>query len=262
MDGMSFDKYIDNPSGGMVFTQRNMYKQMYKDKFGKVLVREAGRIEWKVFQSQDSNDAWYIYMKIPSEVIPEFYYDVVVKLYTTENPKKNDANLRQYAVGFYSNDPNFCYTFAHSFKKNKLFIPELSAKMPRQFLTQVASARNPRDNVWYVKSLYFAYLTMEKYNLFSRPMLKQNCTHYRKQDLLALITPADIKIAARQKAQSDMERQAREEKQAQRQATKRITDAFSTKKVQASPISKTTNITRKTKAVRSSKVTKITQKKT
>ena len=26
---MTFDKYIDNPSGGSVFTNRNMYKEMY-----------------------------------------------------------------------------------------------------------------------------------------------------------------------------------------------------------------------------------------
>ena len=32
-DGMSFDKYIDNPSGGQVFTNRQMYKAMYKSKF-------------------------------------------------------------------------------------------------------------------------------------------------------------------------------------------------------------------------------------
>lgn len=30
-DGMNFDKYIDNPSGGSsVVTNRNMYKEMYK----------------------------------------------------------------------------------------------------------------------------------------------------------------------------------------------------------------------------------------
>ena len=37
---ISFDKYIDNPSGGAVFTNRNMYKAMYADKFNKILVRE------------------------------------------------------------------------------------------------------------------------------------------------------------------------------------------------------------------------------
>ena len=45
-----FDKYIDNPAGkGNVITNRSMYKQMYKDKFNKVMVREQGKIEYKFF---------------------------------------------------------------------------------------------------------------------------------------------------------------------------------------------------------------------
>ena len=45
---MTFDKYIDNPSGGSVYTNRNMYKNMYKSKFDKVLVREQGRIKYEL----------------------------------------------------------------------------------------------------------------------------------------------------------------------------------------------------------------------
>ena len=51
MDGLSFDKYIDNPSGGQAFTNRNLYKQMYKTKFDAVLVREQGQIKYNVFKS-------------------------------------------------------------------------------------------------------------------------------------------------------------------------------------------------------------------
>ena len=72
-DGMSFDKYIDNPSGGQVFTNRQMYKAMYKSKFDKILVREQGQIKFTVYKSEDANDSYYIHMKIPSEVIEKFY---------------------------------------------------------------------------------------------------------------------------------------------------------------------------------------------
>ena len=157
-DGMSFDKYIDNPSGGAtVITNRNMYKDMYKSKFDKVLLRESGKIEWSVYYTNDGKDSHYIYMKIPSEVIEGFYYDVVIRLFTTENKKKTNVNLREYAVEFYSNDPAFVYTFAHAFSKNKLFIEDLEPKMSKAALKDVAKVKNPKDNVWYVKSLYFAY---------------------------------------------------------------------------------------------------------
>ena len=82
---ISFDKYIDNPSGGAVFTNRNMYKAMYADKFNKILVREQGHIKYTIYKTDDSEDTFYIYFKIPSEVIENFYYDTVIRLYTKDN---------------------------------------------------------------------------------------------------------------------------------------------------------------------------------
>ena len=165
---ISFDKYIDNPSGTgtSVVTNRGMYKQLYTTKFNAVLVREQGKIVYNVYKVEDAEDSYIIHMKIPSEVVPKFYYDVVIRLFTTDNGKKAAASLRMYSVQFYSNDPAFVYTFAHAFSKNNIFINDLSSKMSKTALDNVASVKNPRDDIGYVKSLYFAYLAMEKYNLF------------------------------------------------------------------------------------------------
>ena len=212
-DGMSFDKYIDNPSGGAtVITNRNMYKDMYKSKFDKVLLRESGNIVWKVYHVDDGQDSYYIYMKIPSEVIEKFYYDVVVRLFTTENKKKSNVNLREYAVEFYSNDPAFVYTFAHAFSKNRLFIKDLEPKMSKTALKDVAKIKNPKDNVWYVKSLYFAYLTMERYHLFNRTLLNQHSKKYDKRELLSQITHATEKVEARQEAEVKLKKDKAKEK--------------------------------------------------
>ena len=216
-DGMSFDKYIDNPSGGStVVTNRNMYKDMYKSKFDKVLLRESGKIEWKVYYTNDKQDSFYIYMKIPSEVVEKFYYDVVIRLFTTENKKKTNVNLREYAVEFYSNDPEFVYTFAHAFNKNDLFIKDLESKMSKTALKNAAKIKNPKDNVWYVKSLYFAYLTMERYHLFNRSILKQHGAKYDKRELLSKITHATEKIEARQSAQVKLDKEKSKAKKIER----------------------------------------------
>ena len=207
-DGMNFDKYIDNPSGGSsVVTNRNMYKEMYKQKFNAVLVREQGKINYSVYKSKDDTDSYFIHMKIPSEVIPKFYYDVVIRLYTTVNSKKASSNLKSYAVQFYSNDPAFVYTFAHAFSKNKIFIEDLSPKMSKAALDSRAKIKNPKDNVWYVKSLFFAYLAMEKYNLFNRIILDKEQKPYDKKVLLSNIVHADEKIQARQTAQQKIEKE-------------------------------------------------------
>lgn len=253
-DGMSFDKYIDNPSGGAsVITNRSMYKNMYKSKFDKVLLRETGRIEWKVYYTNDAEDSFYIYMKIPSEVIEKFYYDVVIRLFTTENKKKSNVNLREYAVQFYSNDPAFVYTFAHSFKVNNLFIKDLESKMVTAALKDVAKIKNPKDSVWYIKSLYFAYLSMERYNLFNRNILNQHGKKYNKRELLSQITHATEKIEARQKAQEDLEKKKRLEKN--KNTVRKDTDLLS-KQTKKSGITKTSKVSKFSKVSKTVKTTK------
>ena len=219
--GITFDKYIDNPSGGQIFTNRQVYKAMYKDKFDKVLVREQGQVQYTVYKTNDANDTYYIHFKIPSEVVDRFYYDVVIQLYTLDNADKTSANLRKYFVKFYSNDPAFVYTFAHSFKKNNLFIRDLEPKMSQKALKEKADVRNPKDNVWYVKSLFFAYLCMEKYSLFNRPMLNQHAIKYDKRIWATKVTDADIKVAARQKEQEKINQRIKKEKEEAKKAAQR-----------------------------------------
>ena len=256
-DGMSFDKYIDNPSGGAtVITNRRMYKDMYKSKFDKVLLRESGKIEWKVYYTNDNEDSYYIYMKIPSEVITNFYYDVVVRLFTNENRKKSNANLREYAVEFYSNDPAFVYTFVHAFSKNHLFIKDLEPKMSKIALKNTAKIKNPKDNIWYVKSLYFAYLTMEKYNLFSRIILKQHGVRYNKRELLSQITHATEKIESRQQAQEKLDKEKSKAKKIERKDSE-----VQTKQSKSSNIVKTSMVSKTSKNTKSVKTTKRTSMK-
>ena len=48
---MTFRQYIDNPLGkrNAVFSQRDMYKNLYTDKFDKLLLREAGKIDFALY---------------------------------------------------------------------------------------------------------------------------------------------------------------------------------------------------------------------
>lgn len=253
MDGLSFDKYIDNPSGGQAFTNRNLYKQMYKTKFDAVLVREQGQIKYNVFKTEDANDTYYIYIRVPSEVIDHFYYDVVIQLSTTVNEKKNNVNLREYMVRFYANDPAFVYTFAHAFKDHDLFIPDLAQKMSKIALREQPTVKNPTNNVWYVKSLFFAYLAMEKYQLFNRVMLNRHARKYRKSDLLSLITSADIKVKARQDAQEELNKKKKQEKERLRREKEKARNSHI--KSKASSITKTSKATNTTKITRTTKTT-------
>ena len=133
--------------------------------------------------------------------------------------------------------------------------------MSKRALRENADIRNPKNNVWYVKSLFFAYLAMEKYNLFSRPMLNQNSVSYNKRELLKNITDADIKVAARQR-EGDLlrqkERQAKEDKERELHNKYRSShpQKFQTK---SSTISKVSTVSRVSKTSKTSKVSKKTK---
>lgn len=190
---MKFDEYIQNPMGtaNSVYSHRTMYRNLYQEKLDKILVREAGNISYKAYKV--SKKVYMLYIKIPSEVVPKFYYDVVIQF--IDNNKGKD--LADYDVKFFSNDPSFVYTFAYAFKKNSMFINALSDKMSTKALTERAKERNPKAEVGYVKSIYFAYLYMRKKGLFNKVQYvdKLNMKTLKKE-----IEHADKKIEDRQNA--------------------------------------------------------------
>lgn len=195
---MTFDEYIKNPMGkeNAVFSQRNMFKDLYTKKFDAVLAREAGNLKYIMFKDSDSR--YIFYVKVPSEVIPNFYYDVAIEFTTNDKFALIKPTLRDYEVKFFSNDPAFVFTFAYSFSANKLFVTDLESKMSKLALEKRAVERNPKNIVGYVKSIYFAYLYMDIRGLFNKATWF-SAMKYNKKTLLDFITPADIKIAERQR---------------------------------------------------------------
>ena len=127
--------------------------------------------------------------------------------------------------------------------------------MTKEALKNKAVAKNPKDDVWYVKSLYFAYLTMEKYNLFNRVALERNCKDYNKKVLLKDIVHADLKITARQKAQSDLNEQKRIEKQKEKIKTQRNVNVR-TKPANTSGITKTSKVSKVSKTAKRTTMSK------
>jgi hypothetical protein len=209
---MTFKEYIQNPMGrkNAVFSKREMFKSMYSDKLDKILVREKGNINYKQYVSKKGN--YFIYLKIPSEVIKNFYYDVVIE-FSTKNPlTAAQVTLDSYDVKFFSNDPAFVFTFAHAFIKNDMFIKELTPKMSELAVKNVGKEKNPKDDIGYVKSIFFAYLWMQSRGLFKKASFTGSPEWDIKQ-VSELIMHADRKIQLRQQAQKDYDSKVKKEKE-------------------------------------------------
>ena len=208
---MSFDDYIKNPAGvkNAVYSHREMYRNLYMEKLDKILLRETGKIDYTLYKSKDQ---YYVHMKIPSEVVPQFYYDTVIMFYTDKKELSVSKSLSEYYVKFYSNDPSFVYTFAHAMLENDLFIRDLLPRMSKQAVLKVAKEKNPKNEVGYVKSLYFAYLLMKRNSLFDKLIYETRGKTYNKKQLLREVVHADHKIQARQNAQQELSKKKKKEK--------------------------------------------------
>lgn len=203
---MTFEQYIQNPLGknNAVFGSRDMYKNLYTEKLNKLLVREVGKVEYKLYFDK-KNDRYYVYFKIPSEVIKDFYYDTVIEFYPNKlsNPSRS---IKKYSIRFYSNDPSFVFTFAYSFNKKDMLINDLKNKLPERCLKERAVEKNPKSLIGYVKSLYFAYLLMEKNSLFNKIVYETTGFKYDK-GIWSQVMPASKKIDLRVEAEAAIRKQ-------------------------------------------------------
>ncbi len=198
---MTFDQYIQNPMGiaNSVISNREMYRTLFTNKLDKILVREAGRINnIENHMYKDTKRKRYIaYIKIPSEAIENFFYDVLIEF--TEPSKTKDkvtvgSALNKYNVRFYSNDPSFVFTFTHAFNKNGIFFTDYADKMSQRAIKEKATQKNKYDVVGYVKTLYFAYIIMSRKGLFNKNVYNEL---YSEKEVKTHVMEADKKIELR-----------------------------------------------------------------
>jgi hypothetical protein len=171
-------------------------RAMYTSKFNNVLLKEHGKIEYNLYILKNQNQYW-AHIKVPSEKVENFYYDVVLKFYIDAS-KGGTGDLFKWNVQFFSNDPAFVYTYAHVFLDKEIFVKELRSKMSKEAVRDAAKEKNPENNVGYVKSLYFAYLIMENKGINKVRKFEAEAKPLVPRELLQDIMPADEKIALRQ----------------------------------------------------------------
>ena len=203
---MTFKEYITNPSGigTAVMSYRKMYEDLYHNKWKLIMTRENGAIDYTIYKS---NDYYFFHIKVPSETINKFYYDVVIKI-----KNGNNTSLEDEPAQFFSNDPSFNYTFAHAFAKHDLHIKELESKMSKLSLNKVAIEKNPQDMIGYVKTLYFAYIVMKEKGLFNKFKISNEAKKFDIKILLSNIENTEIKIQDRIERQEKINKEKKKEK--------------------------------------------------
>lgn len=252
---MSFQNYIDNPLGkrNAVFSQREVFKGIYTEKFNAVFLREAGKIDFHLFFNK-TKDEYYILVKIPSETVPGFYYDVVIQFYTNNNALRAASDLKDYNVRFYSNDPAFVFTYLRVFLKNDMFVDFLKSRSPKEALKKDPKEKNPYEIPGYVKSIYFAYLFMKLKNLFNKSFYTSyGETSQVQKKIIDLVRDADSVIAERQELGKKVAADNRREKKTTNSANSRVNSLPSN---DSTALVRKTKIAPKTGSVKTAKTVK------
>lgn len=209
---MTFPDYIENPMGkkNAVFSQRNVYRNLYTDKFDKLFLRVAGKIWYKLYIDKQ-HDRYYIHIKIPSESIKDLFYDAVVEFYTDDAAIRSSNNLSGYYVKFFTNDAAFMYTYAYVFYKEGLIIDDLKNRCSKRAIKNSPDIKNYYQTPGYSKILYFAFLFMKLKNLFSKSLFLSYAEKYSSSKLKTAVASMDTKQAEYYDAKSDTSRSLKEE---------------------------------------------------
>lgn len=198
---MTAEEYINNPSGGRVGgLQREAYKNVMSDRLDKILVRDNNNVPYHCYVGDKGNNYW-LYMKVPSEVVKNFHYDVVIRFFKPKTTvSMGGSSLDKYQVQFFSNDPAFVYTHVYVYNKHDLFIKDLSKKMNKLALTHRPTETNVHETLDYCKSIYWALTIAKQRGLFNHLVYTEK---FSLKALESQIMPADEKIEARQAKQEE-----------------------------------------------------------
>ena len=197
---ITLEEYISNPMGKgnnvVPAMFRETQKKDYDVRFHNLMVREHGKLQYYVYRDKDLN-TWYIHIKVPSETVKEFYYDVVFKFYTDEKIKNGGRSLNNWYVQFYSNDPAWIYTYSYAYTQKDLIIKELSAKMDKVAMTTPSKEKNPTNIINFSKIIFFGYVFMKERGLLN-PLSLGAAEPYNLRVLESNIEQAEEKISKRQ----------------------------------------------------------------
>lgn len=181
-----------------------------------------------------------IHVKVPSETVNDFYYDVLLEL----TPEDSSSSLADCHVKIFSNCPSFVYTSAYIFAhwdpdasraskspvkgmmidlfkrklpRDRLLLPGAEQKLGEQPIHDKPTTRNPMGFPMFDKSLYYAtFYVLENVTLEKLQTTHNNITELQ---LYANIMDFDT-LMTKRKIQAEKDKRTKEENQ------KKLADAI------------------------------------
>lgn len=195
----TFADYMANPAGRGSAVKNVTHADTYEyEKELMSLESRNGKSSYTVYRvtKNAGTQVYYIHFLIPSST-KGFFNDVVLEFTQNESDQSSIRNINHYSIRFFSNDTNFVYTYAYTFKSHGLMIPELEKKIPLRCLMQKPTMRNPDNAMGHNKAICYSYVIMDKHNLFNKDELNRIAVSGGLSKLVSSIPSFDQKVKER-----------------------------------------------------------------
>ena len=252
------------PYKGSIKIERKGAIEDYRAKYQRLVGDKPTSLFRHEIYSTTPGDILTVWVKVPSNTVKDFQYDVVLQFI----PANNALTYEDCEIKVFSNSPGFvfsyAYTFAHwdptvsprdnvpitirnSLPANRLLIPGLERKLGKMAITKPPYYRNPMGIPQFDESIYFAIFYLMD-NVDFADIL--GCTNKRSFSNLVSLIPSFDHIQA--------ERKRAEVKQKQSKAVnQKSNDELFAEKEKELSVANGTNTTRRPKQPKSMKTTSI-----
>lgn len=174
MEIITMKDFLSNPTGkgSASFTRRDIVKENLLQRYIKLLENTKNGINMKCYNDKGS---YIFHIKMPSETYGnQLKYDVVLQFIPIGNVTKNDTTILNYSMKMYSNSPQFMFTYAYVFNRDKLIPKELLSKLSKESLRKEPKIRNPFHTYGFEKSIYFSLLFIKRAGYDRKSVLQSN----------------------------------------------------------------------------------------
>lgn len=189
---ISVNQLLKNPSGkySAYFGRRDLIIQNMEDRFYNILKKKK-EFKTKIYRDGDS---YFYVLKVPSETLEDFYFDVVIEAFPVSEGFKTDFSINNYNVRLFSNSPNFIFTYAYVYNKTDTLIEFLKEKISDRALEEEPKVRNPIESYGYEKSVYFALLYLKEKGLNVKSKADKESKKLDKKEILKEVLDSDAML--------------------------------------------------------------------
>lgn len=221
-----------SPSKGAVKIPIKGMIEQYRERY-KNLLDSGAKFRFQIYKTSGENGRTFVHVKVPSETVGNFYYDVLMEF----DIGKSTKNIEDCDIRIFSNCPSFVYTYAYVFyhlgesaptnKSNKkpsglligflskkipndrLLIPGTEAKLGDDVINNPPVVRNPAGLPLFDKSIYHAIFFIQD-NLTVRQIV-QGRAYRTEEQIIDSVSDFDTLMAKRKQAADRANREKRRE---------------------------------------------------